>query len=148
MKWLLDTNVVSEAMRPRPDVRVLEWINVQSPDDLAISIVTLAELHDGAAMLLDTRRQQRFQQWIVAAITPSFRERTLVLTLEILADWLRLGRALGARGKPQSSPDLLIAATARIHDLVLVTRNVRDFAFTGITIYNPRTNETRRMESP
>ena len=96
MKWLLDTNVVSEATRPRPEARVLTWINDQTPDDLAISIATLAELHDGASVLLAGGRKERFDQWIEAGIAPSFKDRTLALTLEILKDWLWLGRALGA----------------------------------------------------
>jgi predicted nucleic acid-binding protein len=61
---------------------------------------------------------------------------------------MALGRRLGARGRPQSAPDLLLAATARRHELTLVTRNTRDFANTGITVYNPWTDETVKMEAP
>ena len=145
---MLDTNVVSEGMRPRPDTRVLRWVDSQALGELAISVVTLAELRDGATTLADAGRRNRFERWISGIVIPRFDRRTFAVTLEVLTDFMALARRLGARGRPQSAPDLLIAATARIHNLVLVTRNIRDFADTGITVYNPWTDETLKMETP
>jgi predicted nucleic acid-binding protein len=147
MKWLVDTDVVSEGMRPRPDPEVLRWIDAQEAE-LAISVVTLAELRDGASTLSDTARRNRFEYWISDIVIPRFDQRIYAVTLDILTDFMALGRLLGARGRPQSAPDLLIAATARAHDLIVATRNVRGFANTGIAVYNPWTDETQKMEAP
>jgi len=77
-----------------------------------------------------------------------FHGRTLPITVAILTDWLTLAHQLRARGRPQSAPDLMIASTARIHDLVVVSRNVRDFADTGIVVYDPWNDQTHRMDPP
>jgi predicted nucleic acid-binding protein len=147
MKWLLDTNVISEGMRPRPSQSVLDWVDAHE-GDLALSVVTLAELHYGARTLADAGRRHRFDRWIGDIVMPRFGPRTFALTLEVLIDFMALARALSARGRPQCAPDLLLASTVRVHDLILVTRNIRDFANTGITVYNPWTDETQRMEAP
>ena len=147
MKWLLDTNVISELVRPRPNADVLNWLDAEEPA-LSVSVVTLAELRDGATTLSDPERRNRFERWISEIVIPRFDRRTFAVTLEVLTDFMALGHRLGARGRPQSAPDLLIAATARTNDLILVTRNTRDFAFTGVTLYNPWTDETQKTEMP
>jgi len=147
MKWLADTNVISEPMRARPDASVLNWIDTHEAE-LAISIVTLAELRDGVVTQSNAERRDRLEHWMSALVFPRFGQRTFALTLDVLTDFLALARKLGARGRPQSAPDLLIAATARTHRLIVATRNVRGFANTGITVYNPWTDETQEMEAP
>src|ERR1700740_1560863 len=121
MKWLLDTNVVSESPRPRAHRGVLAWMSGQPREQMAISIVTVAELRDGAATVTDERRQRQFEQWIETDIAELFADRTLPLTLDILVHWLLLGRKLFAKGRPRSAPDLLIAATAWVHGLIVVS---------------------------
>jgi predicted nucleic acid-binding protein len=147
VRWLLDTNVVSEGMRPKPDQQVLRWIAELPADQLAISDVTLAELRYGAANALDRIRRDQFERWLTL-ISRLFGDRALSLTVEILTDWLTLARRLRARGRPQSAPDLLIASTARIHHLTVVTRNIRGFADTGLIVYDPWTDQTHRMDLP
>jgi len=148
VKWLLDTNVVSEGIRPLPNRAVVRWIAARSPEQVAISIVTLAELSDGATSIASKQRRDEFLQWIETHIMGSFEDRTLPLTSEILVDWLRLTRKLAARGKPRVAVDLLVAATARIHDLIIVSRNVKHFALTGVLVYDPWTGDTHSMDSP
>jgi toxin FitB len=148
VKWLLDTNVVSESVRPRANQKVLAWMAARAEADLAISILTLAELRDGVEALGNESRQRSFEVWMKDYVIPNFGERTLPLTLEILVDWLRLSRLLRAKGKPRAVADLLIAATARNHNLTLVTRNVRDFTGTGVIVYDPWDGETHVMEAP
>ena len=147
MKWLLDTNVVSETVRPRPDKAVLRWLGQRSPDQLAISIVTMAELRDGAELASSERRRRELLAWLDTHVTESFRKRTLPLNAEILVDWLRLSRRVAARGRPREPVDLLIAATARTHDLILVSRNRRDFENTGVVLCDPWTGDTHKMEA-
>lgn len=148
MKWLLDTNVVSEGIRSNPNSTVLAWLAQHAEIDAAISIVTLAELRHGLLRTKKLARRRIIERWIESEVSGSFEKRILPLTLEILTDWLSLAAQLRAHGRPQSAPDLLIAATARVHDLILVTRNVRDFARTGVTVYDPFTGATHRMEQP
>jgi toxin FitB len=146
VKWLLDTNVVSEGVRKTPNSKVVSWIAAESPKDTAISIVTLAELRDGALTVGDEAKRRLLTEWIDTEIVDSFGSRTLPLTTEILIDWVGLSRKLRAKGRTRDPADLLLAATARVHGLNLVTRNARHFAGTGVVVYDPWTSETHRME--
>jgi predicted nucleic acid-binding protein len=146
VKWLLDTNVVSESVRKSPNNKVLKWIAAKPSMDLAISIVTLAELRVGALSAHEGARRAGIIEWIDTEIVDFFGDRTLPLTAEILIDWLNLSRKLRAKGKTREPADLLIAATARSHNLVLVSRNVRDFADTEVVVYDPWNETTHHME--
>ncbi len=146
MKWLLDTNVVSETVRPRPNRSVLAWFASQTPDLVAVSFVTMAELRVGIAATPDDRRRQELTEWFKEAFPGWLANRILPVTVEILTDWLVVGDALSRKRQTRNPADLLIAATARVHNLTLVTRNVRDFANTGVVVYDPWQNETHRTE--
>ena len=146
MKWLLDTNVVSESVRRRPSKTVLEWVAQRSASDSAISIITLAELRVGTELTASPQRRAELTRWVSNEIERSFAERTLPLTIAILVEWLQLGRRNAVAGKTRSPVDLLIAATARVHDLIVVTRNARDFAGTGVVVYDPWNDRTHQME--
>jgi len=148
MKWLLDTNVVSESLRPRPDQRVLAWITAHPGDQLAISVLTLAELRSGVAVLQDNNRRSELERWFATYINPTFGDRTLSVTLDILIDWLQLSRLLHVKGQPRTAVDMLMASTARVHDLIVVTRNTRHFANTGVVLYDPWTGKTHAMDAP
>jgi predicted nucleic acid-binding protein len=148
VKWLLDTNVLAESIRPRPDRKMAAWFVAQPADLTAISIVTLAELQHGTSVTEDETRRKSLTRWLATTVIPDFQERTLPLTAEILIAWLELARRLNNRRITRAAPDLLIAATARVHDLILVTRNVRDFADTGVVVYDPWNDETHRMDAP
>jgi predicted nucleic acid-binding protein len=147
VKWLLDTNVVSESIRPRPEPRVLAWLSNQPVEQMAISIVTLAELRDGTSTVTDSTRRRRLERWIDTEVIRSFANRTLPLTVDILVQWLFLARTLSAKGRPRSAPDLLIAATARVHDLVIVSRNYQDFIGTPVSVFDPWAEKTHRMDA-
>jgi predicted nucleic acid-binding protein len=146
VRWLLDTNVVSESIQPRPNRAVVAWIARQPDDLMAISMATLAELRHGAAANPNEQRRGELMQWLDVTVASWLGERTLPVTLEILMDWLDVGRRLARQGMTRNSADLLIAATARLHNLTIVSRNVPDFAGTGVVVYDPWTSETHRME--
>jgi predicted nucleic acid-binding protein len=144
----LDTNVVSENVRPNPDRSAAAWLAQRAPEQTAISIVTLAELHMGALATDNAHRRREVSRWIEREIMGSFGERILPITLDILIDWLQLGQRTSSRGRRRAPADLLIAATARVHDLIVATRNGRDFADTGVIVYDPWTGKTHQMEEP
>jgi toxin FitB len=146
VKWLLDTNVISEGVRKRPNAKVMAWMSAEESRDTTISVVTLAELRDGAATVRDQAKRRQLGEWIDTEIVNSFGDRTLPLTTEILMDWLGISRRLRAKGTTREPADLLIAATARVHELVVVTRNARHFASTGVVVYDPWNDETHRTE--
>jgi predicted nucleic acid-binding protein len=146
VKWLLDTNVVSEGVQKRPSSKVVSWIAAEPTGATAISIVTLAELRDGASTARDETKRRELTEWIDTEIVDSFGNRTLPLTAEILVDWLGLSRRLRAKGKTRDAADLLIAATARVHNLAVVSRNARDFVGTGVVVYDPWNDVIHRAE--
>ena len=148
MKWLIDTNVVSETAAPRPNPRVVGWFRDQPAQDIAISIVTVAELQHGVLLTEHEGKRAALARWIDGNVFALFVGRILILDTQILVQWLEVQRLLAARRKTRSPADLLLAATAYVHALTLVTRNTPDFANTGITVYNPWTEETHEMEAP
>jgi toxin FitB len=148
VKWLLDTNVLSENVRVRPDQTVMDWFERLILEDAALSIVTLAELQNGVFSSPSEKRRSELTDWLERSVMPSFGSRILQLTGEILVDWLRLSRKLSKRRITRTAPDLLIASTARVHNLIVVSRNARDFADTGVIVYDPWANTTHRMDDP
>ena len=148
MKWLLDTNVLSEPIRERPDRSVTRWLSEQPRALMTISLVTVAELQHGVLLTDDAQHAARLSRWVDEDIVSSFENRVLPITLDITIHWLELLRAFMALRQTRAPADLLLAATAHVHTLTLVTRNTRDFANTGITVYNPWTDETQQMEAP
>jgi toxin FitB len=148
VKWLLDTNVVSEGARSRPARSVLEWLAAKSVEDLAISIVTWAELYEGAQSHPDETRRRKLIDWVETEVSSTFHGRTLGLTGNVLIDWLQLSRRLRSRGIVRDAADMLLAATARVHELTIVTRNARHFADTGVVVYDPWSAKTHVMDAP
>jgi toxin FitB len=147
VKWLLDTNVVSEHVRPHPNSAVIDWVARRSPEQIAVSAVTIAELQVGVITTPDYRRRRQLIRWLKDEFYATLGANTLPVTLGILVDWLQLGRKLSAIGRTRAPPDLLIASTARVHDLIVVTRNARDFDGTSITVYDPWRGKTHVMDA-
>jgi predicted nucleic acid-binding protein len=148
VNFLFDTNVVSETARRRPSAKVVSWVAQQPQDAAAISVVTMAELVEGASAATDTARRNQLRRWLDETVVPWFNDQVLPLTQDVLVDWLILSRKLAVRGISRTAPDLLIAATARVGELTVVTRNVRDFADTGVVVYDPWNDQTHRMDAP
>lgn len=128
MHVLLDTNIVSELGRPRPDGGVLAWAAQET--DHALSAVSIDEIIFGLAWHPNARIAAWFEAYIL-------RHPVLPVTLEITRRAGELRGAFAARGITRSQPDMLIAATAQVHALTLVTHNTVDFAGCGIPVLNP-----------
>ena len=135
--FLLDTNVPSETLRPTPDPRVTAWVEAQS-DIQYVSVVSIGELRRGATLLVPgSARRLQLEHYIEIDIPLLFGKRVLPITQAIAERWGVIDARRQAAGRPLGIADGMIAATAIEHDLTVVTRNVKDFAGLGVTIFNP-----------
>ena len=134
MKYLLDTNVVSELVRPRPSPRVLRWIEALPPTALHLSVLTLGEIRSGVERLPGRARRERLRTWLEQELPAWFEDRLLPVGAEVADRW---GRLVAQVGRPLPAIDSLLAATALHHDLRLVTRNIGDFDFPGLNVVDP-----------
>jgi len=139
--WLLDTNILSEMRRPRPEPKIASFITTQPLARLFVSTVTLAELRFGIELLSDHARRADLHHWLTNQIRPMFASRVLEITEDVMLEW-RLMAEEGKRiGHTFPQPDLIIAATAVVFGLTVVTRNDADFARTRARIFNPWVDE-------
>ena len=135
--FLLDTNIPSELMRPRPEPRVKDWVAAQNIGRLFLSVVSIGEWETGLATMRDAERRARLEASLARYLNLLFPESILPVTRPIAARWGKLDGLRQLAGRPLSAPDGMIAATALEHDLTVVTRNVRDFNGLGVMLFNP-----------
>jgi len=135
--WLLDTNVLSELRRPKPEPKVVAFIASRPFDLLFVSTVTFAEIRFGIERVGDATRRAELNDWLAHKIRPMFEQRALAVTEDVMFKW-RLLVADGRRaGHTYSQPDLIIAATALHHGLTVVSRDTSDFKKARVPILNP-----------
>jgi len=137
--FLLDTNIVSEWTRPRPNPGVLRWLALADEDRVFLSSGTLAELHYGIQRLANGARRRSLAAWLNDQLLPRFAERILPINDAVAEAWGKIVAHRESIGRPLDLMDAFIAATAEIHALTLVTRNTVDFAGSVKSIFNPWT---------
>lgn len=137
MSFLLDTNVVSEWTKPRPNPGVVEWLGQVDEDEVFLSVVTFAELRHGIERLPVSTRRRQLDEWLRNELPVRFEARIVGVDGAIADEWGRLVARRGGRGRPIQAMDALIAATAQVHRLTLVTRNTADFHPSVKSILNP-----------
>lgn len=137
--WLLDTNVLSELRRSRPDAKVLEFVSGEKLDLLFVSVVTFAEIRFGIELLEDVSRRMELNDWLTNKLRPMFEDRVLPLTEDIMLKWRLLVEEGRKTGHTFAQPDLMIAATALHHGLTVVSRNTGDFERANVPVLNPWT---------
>jgi toxin FitB len=135
--YLLDTNVVSELRKPRPEPKVLTFIGATPLDDLYLSDVTLAEIRFGIERVLDPLKRAAIESWLDHVLRPMFAGRVLTITEDVILRWRLMVEAGRQRRHTYSQPDLFIAATASVHGLTLVSRDNKDFAYPGVAVLDP-----------
>ncbi len=135
--YLLDTNVISEAIKPHPDANVLNWLETNRSSLTYISAITIGEIEQGIVRSPSLRRAKELRGWLETELKPKFRNRILGLDDKTMTTWGRItGEALN-QGRPASLFDSLLAATAITHQLTLVTRNVKDLSMFTVNTFNP-----------
>lgn len=137
MRYLLDTNVISELVKPLPHENVWEWVNALPDEQLFISSITIGELQRGIELLPPSKRRSDYERWLQGQILTQYADRIIAVDTMVMLRWGTLMAETAAKGRSLPVFDSLLAATALTHNMQLVTRNVQDFADTGIQTVNP-----------
>jgi predicted nucleic acid-binding protein len=135
--YLLDTNVVSELRKAKPDPNVVAFVAAQPEDRLFLSEVTFAEIRFGIEQLDDPERRAALNAWLNTVMRPLFSRRTLAVTEDIILRWRLMVESGRRRGHTFGQPDLFIAATAAEAGLTVVTRGTTHFEAAGVPVFNP-----------
>src|SRR6266700_798688 len=139
MSLLLDTNVLSEGMKPRPNAGVVTWLTTVDEDRVYISVVTLTALRYGIERMAAGSRRKRLEDWLQHELPIRFDGRVLPVDETIADASGRIVARSEAAGRPIEAIDAFLAATAQVHQLTLVTRNQSDFQAVLKTTLNPWT---------
>lgn len=138
MNYLLDTCVISELIKPKPDLQVAKWVRSQDEESLFLSVITIGEIQKGISKLPDGRKKkQKLQSWLNNELQARFKGRILEITISISRVW---GQVLGAcekKGVTLPAIDSLIASQGIFHKMTIVTRNISDMEPSGVQLFNP-----------
>jgi predicted nucleic acid-binding protein len=137
VNFLLDTNVVSEWVKLRPDPGLMSWLVAIDEDRTYLSVITLAELRRGIDRMSDGLRRRRIDEWLQNELPSRFESRILPVDEATAYEWGKIVARRDALGRQIGAMDAFIAATASVHGLTLVTRNVEDFGPSLDAIVNP-----------
>ena len=137
MTYLLDTNVVSEWVKPRPNDNVIAWLAEASEDEIFISVCTFAELRFGVASMARGKRRDHLDEWLRSDLPARFDRRIVGIDVSIADAWGEIQTRARQKGRTINPMDGLIAATAEVLEMTLVTRNTRHFEAVGVPLLNP-----------
>ena len=135
--WLLDTNVLSELRRRKPERKVAAFIAAQPPESLYVSVVTFAEIRFGIERVSDEGRRAEVGDWLAHRVRPMFEQRVLAISEDVMFKWRLLVEEGRKLRHTYSQPDLIIAATALDHGLTVVSRDVSDYRRARVPVVNP-----------
>lgn len=133
-RFLLDTNIISEAIKPRPSQTIIDWMARQRRSDLFVSAMTIGEMRRGILQMPEGKRKQALDSWFEGTIS-YFEGRVLPFSEQAALHWTDLMATSRSKGHNRDAVDTIIAATALAHDCVVVTANTRDFD--GVETLNP-----------
>lgn len=135
--YLLDTCVVSEFVKPKPDKHVLAWLNSMDAERVFLSVVTIGEVQRGVSNLPRSNRRAQLEEWLNEQLAAQFAGRILALDAATFMTWGQMMAPLKQQGRVMGVMDSLIAATAVHHRMTLITRNVSDFRDVELSVFNP-----------
>jgi toxin FitB len=134
---VLDTNVVSEPLKPKPDAAVLNWLDAQDPQTLYITTINMAELLAGIELMPAGRKRTALKSALDNQIMPLFNGRVLQFDASAAVVFAHINAKVQLRGAAISFADCAIAAIAQANNFAVATRNLRDFKSTGVSLFNP-----------
>jgi toxin FitB len=137
MAYLLDTCTISEMVATNPNSKVLDWFQSQNEKNFYLSIITIGEIEKGIFQLPASKKRTSLETWFLDEIVPGFQGRILNIDRKVMTTWAKMIANLKSKGAIRPAFDSLIEATALEHDLILVTRNVKNFGQSQVTILNP-----------
>lgn len=137
MSFLLDTCFISEFVKPVPDRGVCAWLQTNSPIEMFVSVISLGEIQQGLSQMPSSKRKVKLLRWIDEELRSQFHERFIGIDERVALAWGKLRGELRSGRRVLPVVDALIAATALVHHLTVVTHNVSDFEATGIPVLNP-----------
>ncbi|GAC1501837.1 MAG: type II toxin-antitoxin system VapC family toxin [Candidatus Saccharimonadales bacterium] len=137
MLYLLDTNAISEVSKPEPNRGFMEWFNQVESSELYVSCITIGELYKGVELLSDTAKSKRLEEY-TRKVIEAFSARIISIDIDTTIIWSKLMADSIKKGRLAPSIDTLIASQCILHNLVLVTRNIKDFnQFNDLEIHSP-----------
>jgi toxin FitB len=135
--FLLDTNIISELIKPKPEAKLTAWVESADEDLLYLSVLTVGEIRKGIVAMEQGRRRAALQSWIETDLKPRFSGRVLPIDETTADRWGAITGEAAAQGITVPVIDGLLAATALQHNLTLVTRNTKNFTGTSVPAFNP-----------
>jgi len=128
-------------VKKKPNPNVLKWFADQDELSMYLSVITFGELRKGIEKLSDSKKKKELNQWVKEDLNHRFKNRVLNINMEEVNRWGKILATAEKNGKPLPAIDSLIAATAQVHDLTVVTRNTQDMEGSGVEVINPWTYE-------
>ncbi|MBW1704062.1 MAG: type II toxin-antitoxin system VapC family toxin [Deltaproteobacteria bacterium] len=136
MKYILDTCVISELVKPVPNPKVVEWLNKTPSEALFLCVITIGEIHKGLTKLPDSKKKEALTHW-VNILLDEYKDKMIPIDLNVAENWGIIQGKAEKAGTPMSSIDSLIAAASYTYNFTLVTRNEKDFTTGNIPTFNP-----------
>ncbi|MGM0624078.1 MAG: type II toxin-antitoxin system VapC family toxin [Campylobacterota bacterium] len=137
MKYLLDTNIISELISKKPNEKVLNFVNNLNPDDVYLSAVTIGEIQAGIQSVQSKTRKKSLEEWLHEDLFKKFENRIVSIDVNTMLTWGNTNHSLKKLGKPLPIMDSIIGATCISKNFILITRNEKDFQNLDIEIINP-----------
>ncbi len=137
MSFLIDTCCISELFKKEPNPNVLKWFSDQDEFSMYLSVITFGELKIGVEKLPDSKKKKELNRWVKEELSHRFKNRILSINMEEVNKWGEILATAEKNGTPLPAIDSLIAATAHVHDLSVVTRNTQDMEGSGVEVINP-----------
>ncbi len=141
MSYLIDTCCISELVKKKPNQNVVKWFTDQDELSMYLSIITFGELRKGIEKLPNSKKKKELKLWVKEDLNQRFKNRVLSINMEEVNKWGEILATAEKNGKLLPAIDSLIAATAQVHDLSVVTRNTKDMEGSGVEVINPWTYE-------
>jgi len=137
MNYLLDTCLISELAKSKPDEKVVEWVLSENETSFFVSVLIFGELHKGVEKLPESKKKEELRNWIEDELKNRFQNRIISIDMRVSISWGKIQCFAEKKGKPMPAIDSLIAATGIAYDLTVVTRNVSDMEQSGVKLLNP-----------